>query len=101
MQVPWLSIAGEADELSPIECTYELAATCGAPAPLLVYESERHAFSGAPSTVLGPNWYTFACDWLLDRAQGKPVEERFDYVRNDGVVEPREHPRQWGTGGRS
>lgn len=94
MTVPWLSVAGEADELSPIECTYELAAVCGAPAPLLVYESERHAFSGAPSTVLGPNWYTQACDWLVDRAAGLPVEERFDYVRSDGVVERRPHPRE-------
>ena len=32
MRVPWLSVAGEADELSPIDCTYELAAACGAPA---------------------------------------------------------------------
>lgn len=94
MTVPWLSVAGEADELSPIQCTYELAAACGAPAPLLVYEGERHAFSGAPSTVLGPDWYTSACDWLLDRANGIEVEERFDFVRSDGVVEQRPHPRE-------
>lgn len=93
MTVPWLSVAGEADELSPIQCTYELAAACGAPAPLLVYEGERHAFSGAPSTVLGPDWYTSACDWLVDRAAGVEVEERFDFVRSDGVVEQRPHPR--------
>jgi dienelactone hydrolase len=95
MQVPWLSVAGDADELSPIECTYELAAACGAPAPLLVYQSERHAFSGAPSTVLGPNWMTEMCDWLLDRANGLPAEEDFRYVRNDGVVDERPHPRTW------
>ena len=93
MTVPWLSVAGEADELSPIQCTYELAAVCGAPAPLLVFEGERHAFSGAPSTVLGPDWYTSACDWLVDRAAGVEVEERFDFVRSDGVVEQRPHPR--------
>lgn len=98
MTVPWLSVAGEADELSPIACTYELAAACGAPAPLLVYEGERHAFSGAPSTVLGPDWYTWACDWLVDRAAGVEVEERFDFVRSEGVVERRPHPRETAAG---
>lgn len=95
MQVPWLSVAGDADELSPIRHTYELAAACPAPAPLLVYESERHALSGAPSTVLGPSWLTYTADWLAERAAGVPAEERFDYVTASGAVEPRPHPRTW------
>jgi pimeloyl-ACP methyl ester carboxylesterase len=98
MSVPWLSVAGDNDELSPIEHTYALAASCGAPAPLLVYENERHALSGAPSTVLGPNWLSYSGDWLLDRVQGKPVEERFEYVTHTGAVEVRPHPRSWSRG---
>jgi hypothetical protein len=93
--LPWLSVAGDNDELSPIEHTYALAASCGAPAPLLVYENERHALSGAPSTVLGPNWLSYSADWLLDRACGEPVEERFEYVTHTGAVEQRPHPRMW------
>jgi pimeloyl-ACP methyl ester carboxylesterase len=93
MTVPWLALAGDEDELSPIEHTYDLAARCGAPSALLIYEGERHAFSGAPSTVLGPNWNTWAYDWLDDRIQGVPAEDTFDYVRHDGVVERRPHPR--------
>jgi dienelactone hydrolase len=100
MQVPWLSVAGDNDELSPIEHTYELAAVCGAPAPLLVYENERHALSGAPSTVLGPNWLTYSADWLLERVKGEPVEERFEYVTHTGAVEQRPHPRTSSREGR-
>jgi len=95
MSVPWLVLAGEEDELSPIEFTYDLVARAGGPSSLLVYEGERHAFSGAPSTVHGPNWNTYAYDWLLDRVQGKPVEEAFAWVASDGSVTRRPHPRTW------
>lgn len=95
MQVPWLILAGEEDELSPIEHSYDLAARSGAPSSLLVYEGERHAFSGAPSTVHGPNWNTYAYDWLLDRVQGVPAEETFEWVGVDGAVSRRPHPRTW------
>jgi dienelactone hydrolase len=97
MRVPWLSVAGSEDELSPIECTYDLAARCGAPAPLLVYEGERHAFSGAPSTVHGPNWNTYSYDWLLERVNGVPAEEYLEVVAGDGSVTRRPHPRPWGA----
>jgi alpha-beta hydrolase superfamily lysophospholipase len=94
MQVPWLAVAGEEDELSPIEHTYDLAARCGAPSSLLVYEGERHAFSGAPSTVHGPNWNTYAYDWLRDRVDGVPAEDCFEWVDATGTVTRRPHPRQ-------
>lgn len=95
MQVPWLILGGSADELSPIECSYDLAARCGAPSPLLIYEGERHAFSGAPSTVHGPNWNTYAYDWLLDRVNGIPAEDVFEWVAADGTVTRRVHPKAW------
>lgn len=95
MQVPWLALGGEDDELSPIEHTYDLAARTGGPSSLLVYEGERHAFSGAPSTVRGPNWNTYAYDWLLDRVEGQPVHDSFEWVGPDGSVTTRPHPRTW------
>ena len=100
MTVPWLVIAGEADELSPIEHTYRLAQLSPGPTPLLIYEGERHslqaldtAFGGSAASQ-GPNWYTTAADWLLDRSAGKPVEEFFHYVTSSGMVQDRPHPKK-------
>jgi pimeloyl-ACP methyl ester carboxylesterase len=94
MKMPWLNVVGERDELSPVQHTFDLAARCGSPAPLVVYQGERHALSGAPSLVLGPKYMTLVADWLLDRVNGHPAEEYLDYVTNTGQVERRPHPRQ-------
>jgi len=93
MKVPWLNIIGEKDELSPIVHTLNLAARCGSPSPIVVYEGERHALSGSPSLVLGPKYNAIAGDWLLDRMAGKPAEEYLDWVTSSGAVERRPHPR--------
>lgn len=94
MPVPWLSVAGDEDELSPIEHTYDLAATSPSPAPLLVYAQGRHALSlPTPSVALGPNWVTYAADWLQDRVNGVPAEDAFDYVLPSGQIESRPHPK--------
>jgi pimeloyl-ACP methyl ester carboxylesterase len=94
MKMPWLNVVGENDELSPIRHTLDLAARCGAPAPIVVYQAERHALSGASSVVLGPKYMTLIADWLWDRVNGRPAEEYFDYVKSDGQIERRPHPRQ-------
>jgi dipeptidyl aminopeptidase/acylaminoacyl peptidase len=100
MRIPWLVIGGEDDELSPIEHSYDLARRSPAPAPLLVYQGERHSLQaldatyGGSAAALGPNWYTTAADWLLDRVSGKPVVEDFRYVRSDGRIETRPHPKE-------
>ncbi len=94
MTVPWLSVIGEKDELSPIKHTFDLASRCGAPAPIVVYQHERHALSGAQSVVLGPKYMTLIADWLWDRVNGRPAEEYLEYVTSDGLVERRPHPRQ-------
>lgn len=94
MSVPWLVVGGDEDELSPIEHSYELTAACPAPAALLVYAHGRHALSlPTPSVALGPQWVTYAADWLLDRVNGVPAEDSFDYVLPTGEVERRDHPR--------
>lgn len=100
MKVPWLNVVGEYDELSPIVHTLNLAAICGAPSPIVIYEGERHALFGAPSLVLGPKYGPLVADWLLDRVNGRPTEEYLDFITSDGRVERRRHPRQTSpTGG--
>jgi dienelactone hydrolase len=93
MKAPWLNIIGEKDELSPIRHTFDLAARCASPAPIIVYQNERHALSGAPSVVLGPKPFTLVADWLLDRVNGVPAAEFLAYVMSDGRLERRPHPR--------
>lgn len=95
MSVPWLVIAGDEDELSPVEHSYELARLAGGPSPLLVYAQGRHALSlPTPSVAAGPNWLTYSADWLLDRVNGVPATEYIDYVRPDGDIERRPHPKE-------
>jgi len=99
MIVPWLVIAGEEDDLSPIEHTYHLASLAKGPVSLLVYEGERHSLQaldakfGGSASSSGPNWYTSAADWLLDRAQGKPLSEFFHYITSAGTPRDRQHPK--------
>lgn len=102
MAVPWLAIGGEDDELSPIEHTYELARRSPAPTSLLIYAGERHSLQaldagyGGSAASLGPNWYTVAADWLLDRVTDRPVRECFHYVDPAGSVHTRTHPKKDG-----
>ena len=95
MTVPWLVVAGDADELSPIQCTYDLAARTKGPSPLLVYAQGRHALSlPTPSVMSGPNWFAYAADWLVDRLKGIPAKDTFEYVLPTGAVELRQHPKE-------
>jgi esterase/lipase len=95
MQMPWLVIAGDADELSPIEHSYDLARACHSPSPMLVYHQGRHALSlPTPSVGSGPNWLTYSADWLLDRVSGVPAEDFVDYVLPTGLIERRTHPKE-------
>lgn len=95
MRAPWLVVAGDEDELSPIRHSYDLARRCPAPAPMLVYQQGRHALSlPTPSVALGPQWLTYAADWLLDRVNGRPAEDRLDYVLASGAIEQRPHPKE-------
>jgi alpha-beta hydrolase superfamily lysophospholipase len=94
-RVPWLVVAGDEDELSPIGHSYELVAACASPSAMLVYQQGRHALSlPTPSVASGPNWLTYSADWLLDRVNDKPVEEHVDYVLSSGEVELRPHPKE-------
>lgn len=95
MPSPWLVIAGDADELSPIRYSYDLTRLCPAPSPMLVYAQGRHALSlPTMSVAKGPHWITYAADWLQERLNGVQAEDFVDYVHSDGVVKRRAHPKQ-------
>lgn len=92
MEVPWLSVAGGADELSPVSWVYELARRSAAPSSLLVYERARHGLTESPAAVLGPPWQATIGDWLLDRARSIPARHELRLVKVNGTVEERPHP---------
>jgi alpha-beta hydrolase superfamily lysophospholipase len=93
MHVPWLVVAGEADELSPVRWVYDLARLCPAPSRLVIYQGARHALTESPSAMLGPPWRASIADWLLDRVRGLPARDELRYVSATGAVEQRPHPR--------
>jgi cephalosporin-C deacetylase-like acetyl esterase len=80
MKVPYLVVAGEDDELSPIEYTYDLLNKIKAPKELLLYQGERHALHTNSATALGPSWLGYMLDWLSARIDGKTAETKYTLV---------------------
>ncbi len=94
LTMPWMVLGGEADELSPVQWVYEMARLCPAPSTLVVYQGARHALTESLATVLGPLWRATIADWLLDRVNGLPTQDEFQYITATGSREQRLHPHQ-------
>ncbi len=93
LRCPYLVVAGEDDDLSPIEYTYELLDEVKAPKELLLYQGERHGLNTTTSSVLGPNPQTYMADWLADRLNGKPLHSRRLVVDMQGQTQVSEWAR--------
>ena len=74
----------EDDQLSPIECTYELFDLITAPKRLVVYQGANHSVADATSASLGESRHTLMADWLLDRLNGKPMTSERVFVDSAG-----------------
>ncbi len=83
---PYLAIAGEDDELSPIEHTYRLFDALRAPKQLVVYQGEKHSLGSGPAAQFGPNRDNLVADWYLDRFAGRPLLSERWYVETSGAV---------------
>jgi dienelactone hydrolase len=83
---PYLVVAGEADELSPLEYTERMINTMTGPRQLVVYADSRHSVGNVPSTNLGPFPPTLIADWLVARLNGKPMKSERWYVDPIGRV---------------
>jgi pimeloyl-ACP methyl ester carboxylesterase len=87
IRVPYLCLAGEFDELSPIEHSERLVKSLNGPKQMVVYQDSRHAVGHVPAANLGPFPATLVADWLIDRLAGKPfVSERW-FVRANGQID--------------
>jgi len=84
--VPYLCVAGEADELSPLAHTERLLATLQCPKQLVVYQDSRHSVGNVPSANLGPAPAVLVADWMNARLAGKPFASERWFVEASGRV---------------
>jgi dienelactone hydrolase len=91
VKCPYLVLAGEDDELSPIANTFGLLATIPGPTEFVLYQGERHSLGGGPATAFGPNRHHVVANWVDDRLAGRPGVDRFTYVDATGETHDR-HP---------
>ena len=90
ISVPYLVLAGEDDELSPIEHTLRLLRPIPAPTQLVLYQGERHSIGASPAAAFGPNRHHLVAQWIADRFEGRPLVDRFLTVDASGTGHERE-----------
>ena len=86
IRVPYLCVAGEADELSPLAHTERLLATLQCPKQLVVYQDSRHSVGNVPSANLGPAPAVLVADWMNARLAGKPFASERWFVEASGRI---------------
>jgi len=84
IKVPMQVIAGEDEQLSPLEHTRELLSLVKTPKQFVVYEGAWHGVYGSPSTMIGENPQTLQADWIADRLAGKPMKSEEIFIDNTG-----------------
>ena len=83
---PYLVVAGEADELSPLEYTEQMIKTMTGPRQLVIYADSRHSVGGVPAANLGPFPPGLVADWMAARLDGKPFASERWFVQASGQV---------------
>jgi len=86
IRTPYLVVAGEADELSPLEHTERMVRTMSCPRQLVIYADSRHSVGNVPAANLGPFPPTLVADWLVARLNGKPVSSERWFVEATGRI---------------
>jgi dienelactone hydrolase len=86
IRMPYLCVAGEADELSPLVHTERLLTTLRCPKQLVVYQDSRHSVGNVPSAHLGPTPPGLIADWMAERLAGKPFASERWFVEASGNI---------------
>jgi dipeptidyl aminopeptidase/acylaminoacyl peptidase len=86
IKAPYLCVAGEAEELSPLEHSERLMTALGGPKQMVVYQESRHSVGNVPAANLGPFPPILVADWLADRLAGKPLVSERWYVAGSGEI---------------
>ncbi len=87
IRAPYLCVAGEADELSPIANAERFVASLRGPKQLVVYQDARHSVAGVSSSNLGPAFQPLMADWMAKRLAGAPLASERWFVDASGRVE--------------
>ena len=86
IRAPYLCLAGEAEELSPLVHTERLMKVLGGPKRLVVYQDSRHSVGNVPAANLGPFPPVLAADWMAATLNGKLFPSETWYVEASGRV---------------
>ena len=84
---PYLCVAGECEELSPVEHSERLVNTLKGPKQMVVYQESRHSVGNVAAANLGPFPSILVADWLADRLAGKPFTSEHWFVRSNGQID--------------
>jgi pimeloyl-ACP methyl ester carboxylesterase len=84
IRCPYMAIAGENDQLSPIEHTENLFQLIQAPKRLVIFEGANHGVADAPSVDNGEDKNAMLADWLIDRINGKPFASERVWIDSAG-----------------
>ena len=87
IRCPYLCVAGEAEELSPLEYAERLVRQLKGPKQLVVYQDSRHSVGNVPAANLGPFPPVLVADWLAARLDGKPFASERWYVQANGAIQ--------------
>jgi dienelactone hydrolase len=83
---PYMVLAGEADELSPLEFTERMIGRMKAPRNLVIYAESRHSVGNVPAANLGPFPPILMADWMRSRLDGKPFTSERWFVDATGRI---------------
>ena len=86
IRAPYLCVAGEWDELSPLVHTERLVKALPGPKRLVVYQDSRHSVGNVPATNLGPFPPTLMADWMAATLDGKAFANEKWYVEATGRI---------------
>jgi pimeloyl-ACP methyl ester carboxylesterase len=84
IKCPYMVLAGENDQLSPLEHTERVMELISAPKRFVVYEGANHGIGNAPSAANGDDKNTVIADWLLDRIEGKQAKTERVWIESSG-----------------
>jgi esterase/lipase len=87
IKAPYLCVAGEAEELSPLEHSENLLKAVKGPKRMVIYQDSRHSVGNVPAANLGPFPPILVADWMADRLAGKPFASERWFVTASGQVE--------------
>jgi dienelactone hydrolase len=82
----YLCLAGESDELSPIEHTERLMQSLSGPKRLVVYQDSRHSVGNVPAAYLGPNPATHLAEWILSQLKGNSFPSERWFITSSGQI---------------